>query len=425
VLETGRVEFLCYHRDRAGSDPLRDELGEAHWTYMDGSADRMILRGPTLTEDREFATGSIHILDLPGPAEARAFAFEEPNYQAGVYRDVLLRRWSNRLGRTMWQFPRYRDDPHFLVLGFGEPRPIQGAPDESPTVDTDRLIAVGPLLTDDGMTWLGSAVVLKAPTPDEARAVLTESAYAQVEVHSWQSVADPDEGVAISQFTTHIREPLAQYPSKDASPRPRSAGSTDRAVSERRPGFTAVKRPRHTPTLHDLGDHRAAPRAARQSGAVVESHRLADLLLRRPHRDLHPELRAVRRLRTAAHRLIQTGSEAAGASTVAVWASLRVGYLSPGSDLGHQGRRGHAVAFGAGGGTMFYCERCGSGFNAAAGRSPVECPRCRARDGVFFPLTFGLSERWREGITSRTRVASSAQEGRRPALDADASTEVG
>jgi osmotically-inducible protein OsmY len=44
-------------------------------------------------------------VDLPDPAAARAFAFDEPYYQAGVYRDVLLRRWHNSLGRTMWDFP--------------------------------------------------------------------------------------------------------------------------------------------------------------------------------------------------------------------------------------------------------------------------------------------------------------------------------
>jgi hypothetical protein len=27
-------------------------------------------------------------VDLPNPAAARAFAFDEPNYQSGVYRDV-------------------------------------------------------------------------------------------------------------------------------------------------------------------------------------------------------------------------------------------------------------------------------------------------------------------------------------------------
>jgi uncharacterized protein len=29
------MEFFCYHRDRPGSGALRDELLEAHWTYMD------------------------------------------------------------------------------------------------------------------------------------------------------------------------------------------------------------------------------------------------------------------------------------------------------------------------------------------------------------------------------------------------------
>ena len=180
------MEFFCYHRDRADSDPLRDKLGDAHWSYMDGFAERMIARGPTLTEDGEFATGSIHIVDLPGPVEARAFAFDEPNYQAGVYRDVLLRRWGNRLGRTMWQFPGSRDAGHrFLVLGLGGPRPIRDSPDATGSVDTDELIACGPLLSDDGTTWLGTAVLLSAPAQDEARAVLTGHHYAEVEVHPW------------------------------------------------------------------------------------------------------------------------------------------------------------------------------------------------------------------------------------------------
>lgn len=99
------MEFLCYHRDRPGSLPLRDELLEAHWSYMDQYAKEMIARGPTLADDGDTPTGSVHILDLPDPAAARAFAFDEPGYQTGVYRDVLLRRWRNLLGRTMWDFP--------------------------------------------------------------------------------------------------------------------------------------------------------------------------------------------------------------------------------------------------------------------------------------------------------------------------------
>jgi PHP family Zn ribbon phosphoesterase len=41
---------------------------------------------------------------------------------------------------------------------------------------------------------------------------------------------------------------------------------------------------------------------------------------------------------------------------------------------------------------MFYCERCGTRFNAAAASSASNCPRCRARDGVAEPLSFRLFE---------------------------------
>ena len=134
------MEFFCYHRDRPASALLRDDLLEAHWSYMDGYAQQMIARGPTLTEDGDTATGSVHIVDLPDPAAARAFAFDEPNYQAGVYRDVLLRRWRNALGRTMWDFAGGRDGGNrYLVIGLGAGEPVDlalpaGSTSRSPTV---------------------------------------------------------------------------------------------------------------------------------------------------------------------------------------------------------------------------------------------------------------------------------------------------
>jgi len=91
-MKTAGMEFFCYHRDRSDSLALRDELLEEHWAYMDGYGAEMIARGPTLAGDGETPTGSVHIVDLPDPAAARAFAFDEPGYQAGVYRDVMLRR---------------------------------------------------------------------------------------------------------------------------------------------------------------------------------------------------------------------------------------------------------------------------------------------------------------------------------------------
>ncbi len=183
--------FFCYHRDRADSMALRMALLEEHWAYMDRFANEMIARGPTLAEDGDTPTGSVHVLELPDPYAARGFAFDEPGYQAGVYRDVLLRRWHNLLGRTMWEFPGGRTEgDRYLVLGLGSGEPI----DTELPPGQDELIAYGPLLSDDGNEWLGTAALLRAPDPTAARTVLSRDGYAAVEVHRWQFGGRPEGG---------------------------------------------------------------------------------------------------------------------------------------------------------------------------------------------------------------------------------------
>ena len=183
MVKTVSVEFFCYHHDRPSSMPLREELLEQHWSYMDRYQAEMIARGPTLADDGDTPTGSVHIIDLPDPPAARAFAFDEPNYQSGVYRDVLLRRWRNLLGRSMWDFPGGRAGGNrYLVLGLG----AGAATDLAMPLNRDELITYGPLLSDNGATWLGTAALLRAPGPDAARAILTPDRYADIEVHNWQ-----------------------------------------------------------------------------------------------------------------------------------------------------------------------------------------------------------------------------------------------
>jgi uncharacterized protein YciI len=177
------MEFFCYHRDRPGSASLRQDLLQEHWSYMDRYGTEIIARGPTFASDGDSPTGSVHIVDLPDPAAARKFAFDEPNYQVGVYRDVLLRRWRNTLGRTMWEFPGGRTGGNrYLVLGLSSGK----AADSAGPSDRDQLIAYGPLLSDDGTAWLGTAALVRAADQETARAILTPSRYAAIEVHDWQ-----------------------------------------------------------------------------------------------------------------------------------------------------------------------------------------------------------------------------------------------
>jgi len=182
------MEFLCYHRDRPGSTPLRTQMVEQHWSYMDQFVASMIARGPTFASDGTL-TGSVHILDLPDPPAARTFAFEEPCYQAGAYRDVLLRRWHNDLGRTMWDFRGSQPGNNlYLVLGFTL-EPVAAATE---VPHREELIVGGRLLSDDGSWVLGAGVLLEAADADHARMILSGDRYTGIEVHQWRFGGRPD-----------------------------------------------------------------------------------------------------------------------------------------------------------------------------------------------------------------------------------------
>ena len=182
------MEYFFYCRDKPGSLELRTQLVEAHWSFMDGYAEGMIARGPTLADDGVTPTGSLHIVDLPDAEAARVFAFEEPNYKAGVYAEVFVRRWRNALGRTMWQFTGEPESVRFLVIAHGTPNQDDGGWDFAAL--RDRLIVCGPLLAEDGSSWVGDALAVESPSAAAVEEFLDLPAraglYEHVEIHRWQ-----------------------------------------------------------------------------------------------------------------------------------------------------------------------------------------------------------------------------------------------
>jgi uncharacterized protein YciI len=195
------VEYFVYCRDKQETSVLREDLGEQHWSFMDGYADRMVARGPTFAEDGVTATGSMHIVDLPDVDAVRVFAFEEPNYQAGVYEEVMARRWHNLLGGTMWELAvDTRDADRFLVIGHSASS-VEASRDGLPAAHRDfmaehpyddRLVVCGPLVSDDGSTWVGNVIALERVTRSAVETMLEKDPiaraglYDRVESHLWR-----------------------------------------------------------------------------------------------------------------------------------------------------------------------------------------------------------------------------------------------
>lgn len=158
------MPFLVHGRDAPGALARLRDLTEEHWSYMDRFADRLILRGPTLSEDGEEHTGSVHVVDLPDRAAAERFASEEPYWLAGLYERVVVERTVVlRRGADIT-----REVPNALVVGRWPARPMASLP----TVEPDAGLGfLGVLVTDDQAGSTGIVATVSVGPADAVRFV--------------------------------------------------------------------------------------------------------------------------------------------------------------------------------------------------------------------------------------------------------------
>lgn len=168
--------YFFYCRDKAGIFETRKALLKAHWAFMHPYIDAMIARGPTMSADDKTVTGSMHIVDLPDAAAAHVFAHDDPLARGGVFADILVRRFENVSVRTMWQHRGTAHHPRFLWLAEAA---AEASAEGSALLSAQRryledpqraagVIVHGPLRGDDGVTWLGTVLLLE--TADRAAA---------------------------------------------------------------------------------------------------------------------------------------------------------------------------------------------------------------------------------------------------------------
>jgi uncharacterized protein YciI len=125
----------------------------------------------------------------------------EPFYRAGVYGEVLVRRWRNVLGRTMWDYPaELDDDRRFLVIGHAMPG-VEAARQALEATQRrwfgesghrEGFYLWGPVGAEVGAGWVGSALLVQLGDRAAVEAMLAGAPYvraglyASVEVHDWQ-----------------------------------------------------------------------------------------------------------------------------------------------------------------------------------------------------------------------------------------------
>jgi uncharacterized protein YciI len=165
------MPFYVHGQDRPGAQPEMEALAEAHWSYMDRFAGRLILRGPTLSDDGAEHTGSVHVVDLADRASAERFATEEPYWQAGLYRQVTVARAVvlHHLKPTEGQLDSAAATA--LITGHWPAHPRNASP-HLPGADPDDRLAFVALLVDDDQASTTGIVTVVGALPGEAARIV-------------------------------------------------------------------------------------------------------------------------------------------------------------------------------------------------------------------------------------------------------------
>jgi uncharacterized protein len=160
------MPFYVHGQDRPGAQDEMEALAEAHWSYMDRFAGRLILRGPTLSGDGAEHTGSVHVVDLADRASAERFATEEPYWQAGLYRDITVAR-----AAVLHHCEPAEGLPEASALVTGQ---WPARPGDLPLsgVDPDSRLSFVALLVDDDQSRTTGIVSVVGALPGEAASIL-------------------------------------------------------------------------------------------------------------------------------------------------------------------------------------------------------------------------------------------------------------
>ena len=89
--------FFVHCTDKLGRQEVRLANRPAHLEFLRGHLDKIVIAGPTLTEDGEGFTGSVLIVDFPDRAAVEEHFANDPYAKAGLFESVVIRPYKKVL----------------------------------------------------------------------------------------------------------------------------------------------------------------------------------------------------------------------------------------------------------------------------------------------------------------------------------------
>jgi len=85
--------FAIFCTDKPNSSEIRMANRSLHLDYLQGAIDRVVVAGPTQTDDLSGMSGSLLIMEFSDKSQAEDFAAHDPYAVAGLFDTVIIRPW--------------------------------------------------------------------------------------------------------------------------------------------------------------------------------------------------------------------------------------------------------------------------------------------------------------------------------------------
>lgn len=178
------MEFHIQLIDDDAHPERRQQSRDDHWQYFDDHVDNFVARGATRSDDMTTFLSSVVFVDFPDWDAVRHFAANEPNNLNGVYKEVIIRRWGNGLGRIQRDFPKKDDQVYWYYRGYGKPgmhekrmELLAAHQEYFAPYDIENFIVRGAIWDDDHTEWQGSANLIALPSRSAVEDFLANEPY--------------------------------------------------------------------------------------------------------------------------------------------------------------------------------------------------------------------------------------------------------
>ena len=91
--------FVVHRLDAPGKSDLRQQHRAAHLEYLARFQDNILAAGPYLDEDAGEDRGSLFLVTFETLDQAWAFANDDPFTTAGIFSELQVWPWTQRIGR--------------------------------------------------------------------------------------------------------------------------------------------------------------------------------------------------------------------------------------------------------------------------------------------------------------------------------------